>query len=59
MSAPVVDKPNMRCVDVQQQAYKDAKMLNEKGVITLLVTIERGVLTGSLDTVPELHRLFK
>lgn len=28
VSAPVVDKPNMRCVDVQQQAYRDAKMLN-------------------------------
>lgn len=33
-------------------------MLNEKGVVTLLVTVERRVLTGSLPTVPEVHGLF-
>lgn len=38
---------------------RDAKMLNEKGVMTRLVTVECCVLTGSLHTVIKVHRLFK
>lgn len=33
-------------------------MLNNKMVMTRLVTIERRVLAGSLFTVPAVHRLF-
>lgn len=35
-----------------------AKMLNEKGVMTQLVTVELQVRTGSLHTIPMVHRLF-
>ncbi|KAG5586310.1 hypothetical protein H5410_046744 [Solanum commersonii] len=33
-------------------------MLNEKEKMARLITEERRVLTGSLHTVPEIHRLF-
>lgn len=45
-------------VDGQHQIYSDVKILNERGVMTRLVTVERRILTGSLHTVPEVHRLF-
>lgn len=38
--------------------YKDSKMLNDKRVMTLLVIVEPRVPTGSLDTIPEVHKLF-
>lgn len=38
--------------------YWDAKMLNEKGVMTQLVTKERRVITRSLVIVPDVHKLF-
>lgn len=38
--------------------YRDAKLLNEKGVMTWLVTEEHPILTGSFPTVPEMHKLF-
>ncbi|KAG5596525.1 hypothetical protein H5410_037757, partial [Solanum commersonii] len=42
---PVAGEPNRWCVEGQWQIYRDAKM-------------ERRVLTGSLHTVPDIHRLF-
>ena len=33
-------------------------MLNDKGVMTRLVTVEWQILTGSLNTVPTVHDLF-
>lgn len=33
-------------------------MLNDKMVMTLLVTVARRVLSRSLHTIPELHSLF-
>ena len=36
----------------------DAKFLNDKGVMTRTLTLERRVLTGSLSTMPEIHNLF-
>lgn len=52
------DKPNRLGVKVQYLVYRDSNMLNEKGVITRLVTMENLVITGSLHTFPEVHKLF-
>lgn len=38
--------------------YRDAKSLNENGVMNKLVVVERRALTGSLHMVTEVHRLF-
>ena len=51
------DHPNWWCVDGQFQVYSDAKFLTDKGVMTQTLTFERRVLTGSLPTMPEIHRL--
>ena len=40
------------------QVYRDAKVLNDKGVMTRLVTVKRRVLTGRLNTSPDVNRLF-
>lgn len=56
--ALLYDKPNQWYVDGQYQVYRDVKVLNDKGVMTRLVTVERKVLTGSLHTVPNVHGLF-
>ena len=56
--APVPNEPNRWCIDDQYHIYRDAKMLNEKMVMTRLVTIERQVLTGSLCIVPKVQNLF-
>ena len=32
--------------------------MNDKGVMTRTLTLERRVLTGSLPTTPEIHNLF-
>ena len=55
---PVIDQPNQWCVDEQYQVYSDAKFLNDKGVMTRTLTLERRVLTGSLPTMPNIHNLF-
>ncbi|TMX01079.1 hypothetical protein EJD97_025233 [Solanum chilense] len=55
---PVTDQPNQWCVDGQFQVYSDAKFLNDKGVMTRTLTLERRVLRGSLPTMPEIHNLF-
>ena len=55
---PVADQHNWCCVDGQYQVYSDAKFLNDKGVMTQTLTLERQVLTGSLPTMPEIHNLF-
>ncbi|KAG5595790.1 hypothetical protein H5410_037022 [Solanum commersonii] len=49
---------NRWCVEGQWQIYRDAKMVNEKQKMARLITEERRVLTGSLHTVPDIHRLF-
>uniref|UniRef100_M1DQ81 Integrase core domain containing protein n=1 Tax=Solanum tuberosum TaxID=4113 RepID=M1DQ81_SOLTU len=56
---PVADEPNRWCVEGQWQIYRDTKMLNEKEKMARLITEEHNVLTGSLHTVPKIHRLFK
>ena len=38
--------------------YSDAKFLNDKGVMTWTLTVERRVLTGSLPTMLDIHNLF-
>ncbi|KAG5576770.1 hypothetical protein H5410_056904 [Solanum commersonii] len=55
---PVAGEPNRWCVEGQWQIYRDAKMVNEKQKMARLITKERRVLTGSLHTVPDIHRLF-
>ena len=55
---PVVGEPNRWCVEGQWQIYRDAKMINNKQKMARTITEERRVLTGSLYTVPEIHRLF-
>ena len=54
----VVDLPKRWCVDGKFQVFYDAKFLNDKGVMTRTLTLERRVLTGSLLTMPEIHNLF-
>ena len=55
---PAPDHPNRWCVDGKFQVYSDAKFLNDKGVMTRTLTLERRVPTGSLPTMPEIHNLF-
>ncbi|KAG5605842.1 hypothetical protein H5410_027334 [Solanum commersonii] len=55
---PVASEPNRWCVEGQWQIYRDAKMRNNKGKMARLITEECRVLTGSLHTVPDIHRLF-
>ena len=38
--------------------YKDAKLLNDEGVMTRTLIVERRVLTGILHTVHDVHALF-
>ena len=45
---PASDHPNRWCVNGQFQVYSDAKFLTDKGVMTLTLTLEWRVLTGSL-----------
>ena len=54
----VADQPNRWCVDGQYQVYSDVKFLNDKGVMTRTLTLDRRVLTGSLPTMLEIHNLF-
>uniref|UniRef100_M1DQL8 Integrase core domain containing protein n=1 Tax=Solanum tuberosum TaxID=4113 RepID=M1DQL8_SOLTU len=53
---PVAGDPNRWCVEGQWQIYRDAKMRYNKGKMARLITEERRVLTGSLHTVPDIHR---
>ena len=55
---PVTDQPNRWCVDGQFQVYSDTEFLNDKGVMTLTLTLERWVLTGSFPKMHEIHNLF-
>uniref|UniRef100_M1DUY5 Integrase core domain containing protein n=1 Tax=Solanum tuberosum TaxID=4113 RepID=M1DUY5_SOLTU len=55
---PVADEPNRWCVEGQWQIYRDAKMKNDKEKMARLITEECRVLTGSLHTVLDIHRLF-
>uniref|UniRef100_M1DRD1 Integrase core domain containing protein n=1 Tax=Solanum tuberosum TaxID=4113 RepID=M1DRD1_SOLTU len=55
---PVAGEPNRWCVEGQWQIYRDSKMKNDKEQMARLITEERRVLTGSLHTVPDIHRLF-
>ena len=52
LGALVADQPNQWCVNGQYKVYLEAKFLNDKGVMTLTLTLERRVLTGSLPTMP-------
>ena len=55
---PVSDQPNRWCIDGPFQVYSDAKFLNDKGVMTRTLTLERRVITRSLPRMPEIHNLF-
>ncbi|KAK4721408.1 hypothetical protein R3W88_011641 [Solanum pinnatisectum] len=57
--ASVAEEPNRWCVKGHWKIYKDAKMLNEKEKMVRLFTEEHRVLTRSLHTVPDIHRLFQ
>lgn len=48
---PVVDQPNLWFVEGQYQLYTNAKLPNDKRVMTQNLTLERQVLTGSLPTL--------
>ena len=45
-------------IDGQYQVSRDAKLLNDKGVMTRLVKVDWQVLTVNLHTVPAVHDLF-
>ncbi|KAG5599583.1 hypothetical protein H5410_030953 [Solanum commersonii] len=55
---PVVGEPNRWCVKSQWKIYQDAKMINGKEKMARIVTEELRVLTGSLNTIPDIHWLF-
>ena len=55
--ALVANQPNRWCVEGQFQVYLIAKLLNDKGVMTQTLTLERRVFTGSLPTMPNIHAL--
>uniref|UniRef100_M1DF31 Integrase core domain containing protein n=1 Tax=Solanum tuberosum TaxID=4113 RepID=M1DF31_SOLTU len=55
---PVAGEPNRWYVEGQWKIYRDAKMINDKEKMVRLITEERRVLTGSLHTVPDIHRPF-
>ena len=54
----VFNEFNRWCVDDLYEIYMDTKMLNDKMVMNRLVTLERRILIGSLDTIAEVHSLF-
>ena len=54
----VIYYPNRWYVEGKHLIYRDAKLLNDKGVMLQTLTIERWVLTWSLHTVPAIHDLF-
>ena len=56
--SPVADQPNRWCVDGQYQVYSYAKFLNDKGVMTQTLKLERRVLMGNIPTMTEIHNLF-
>lgn len=39
--APVVDHPNQWCLEGQYQVYQDAKLLNDKGVLSRTLIVKR------------------
>ena len=55
---PIANQPNQWCVDGLYQVYSDTKFLNDNGVMTRTLTLERRVLIRSLPTMPEIHNLF-
>ncbi|KAG5585436.1 hypothetical protein H5410_045870 [Solanum commersonii] len=55
---PVTGELNRWCVEGNWQIYQDAKIINDKQKMARLITEEHRVLTGSLHTVPKIHRLF-
>ena len=55
--APAAYHPYRWCVEGQYQIYVDAKMLNDKGVMTRTLTLEQKVLTGSLPTISVIYEL--
>ena len=56
--APVADQPNRWCVGGQYQVYRDAKPLNNKSIMTQILTVERRVLTTSLHSIRDPKALF-
>ncbi|KAG5630291.1 hypothetical protein H5410_002008 [Solanum commersonii] len=55
---PVAGELNRWYVEGQWQIYQDAKIVNDKQKMARLITEERKVLTRSLHTDPDIHRLF-
>ena len=53
--ALVSNQPNQQCAKGHYQVYTDAKLPNDKGVMTRTLTLKRRVLTGSLPTMPTIH----
>ena len=43
---------------MQFQVYTDAKLTNDKGVMTRILTLMRRVLMGCLPTMSEIHAPF-
>lgn len=55
----VAEDPIIWCVEGQWKIYRDAKMLNERERTDQLITEERRGLTGSLNTILGIYRLFQ
>lgn len=56
--AAIIDDIDRCCVEDHYWVYRDAKMLNDKGVMTRMLTVEWRFLTESLHIVPIVHDLF-
>ena len=56
--ARVPKEPNPWCIDSQYQVYREAKVLNDKGVITRLLTVKQIILIGRLHTILDVQRFF-
>lgn len=54
----VACEPNMLCFKGWWKKYRDANIINKKGVMSWLINEKRWILTGILLTVSEEHRQF-
>lgn len=55
---PVSNHPTLWCLECQNKVYRDVRFLNDKGVITRTLRVERRVLTGSIPMMLDIHDLF-
>ena len=58
VSISIDDQHNRWCVEGQYEVYTDAKLPNDKGVMTWTLQLEWNVLTGSIPIMLAIHELF-